>query len=146
METKQRLSKYREASGISQERAAEKLNVSRQTISRWENGVSIPSTENLAKLSELYNVPVDTLLRDLDEPFFVPEQTVSSKPLAEEPAKPARKKNLVLAGLAVILWIVVITGVLYVQGRNEPPVLNREMEVEVIDSSAAIYMPFIPTE
>ena len=67
METKQRLSKYREASGISQERAAEKLNVSRQTISRWENGVSIPSTENLAKLSELYNVPVDTLLRDLDE-------------------------------------------------------------------------------
>lgn len=93
METKQRLSKYREASGISQERAAEKLNVSRQTISRWENGVSIPSTENLAKLSELYNVPVDTLLRDLDEPFFVPEQTVSSKPLAEEPAKPARKKT-----------------------------------------------------
>ena len=54
MKLKQRLSEYRKASGISQEEAAEKLNVSRQTIGRWEQGRTIPSMENMAKLSELY--------------------------------------------------------------------------------------------
>ena len=43
MKLKQRLSEYRKASGISQEEAAEKLNVSRQTIGRWEQGRTIPS-------------------------------------------------------------------------------------------------------
>ena len=145
METKQRLNKYREASGISQERAAEKLNVSRQTISRWENGVSVPSTENLAKLSELYHVPVDALIKDLEEPFELPEQKETAPP-AEAPPGFTRRRVLVLAGLATILLAVVVAGVLHSQGRNEPPVSNHEMKVEVIDPSTALHMPFIPFE
>ncbi|MCI8303092.1 MAG: helix-turn-helix transcriptional regulator [Lawsonibacter sp.] len=161
METKQRLNKYREASGISQERAAEKLNVSRQTISRWENGVSVPSTENLAKLSELYHVPVDALIKDLEEPFELPEQKETAPPAelpelseqekgetppAEAPPGFTRRRVLVLAGLATILLAVVVAGVLHSQGRNEPPVSNHEMKVEVIDPSTALHMPFIPFE
>ena len=67
MKLKQRLSEYRKASGISQEEAAEKLNVSRQTIGRWEQGRTIPSMENMAKLSELYNVPLENLVQDVYE-------------------------------------------------------------------------------
>ena len=48
--------------GLSQLEAAEKLNVSRQAISRWEVGAAVPSVDNLRYLSELYGVPVDVLL------------------------------------------------------------------------------------
>ena len=49
---------------MSQIQAAEKLGVSRQTIGRWEQGVSSPSMENLIALSELYGVPIDALVKD----------------------------------------------------------------------------------
>lgn len=46
---------------------AEKLNVSRQAISRWEVGAAVPTTDNLKVLSELYGVSVDYLLNDAAE-------------------------------------------------------------------------------
>lgn len=48
--------------GYSQAAIAEKLNISRQAISRWENGYSYPDLDNLKLLSQIYNVPVDVLL------------------------------------------------------------------------------------
>lgn len=55
---------FRKELGLSQLEAAEKLNVSRQAISRWEVGAAMPSVDNLKYLSELYGVPVDMLLDD----------------------------------------------------------------------------------
>ena len=46
----------------SQEELAEKLNVSRQAVSRWENGKAFPDISNLLFLSELYDVPLDYML------------------------------------------------------------------------------------
>jgi len=46
---------------------AEKLGVSRQAVSKWENNLSEPSTENLMKLSELFNIEVDVLIKGEDE-------------------------------------------------------------------------------
>lgn len=48
--------------GYSQAAIAEKLNISRQAISRWENGYSYPDLDNLKLLSQIYNIPVDVLL------------------------------------------------------------------------------------
>ncbi len=49
---------------MSQEDLAEKLNVSRQTISRWENGTVVPDAYNVAKLSKAFGVTSDYLLND----------------------------------------------------------------------------------
>ena len=58
----QRLKELRNQHHYSQEELAEKLNVTRQAISRWENGKAVPDIDNLLFLSELYDVPLDYLL------------------------------------------------------------------------------------
>lgn len=53
---------YRKEKGLSQEQLALKLNVVRQTISKWEKGLSIPDAELLTKLAEILDVSVSDLL------------------------------------------------------------------------------------
>lgn len=52
----------RKAKGISQQELADRLNVVRQTISKWEQGLSVPDAEMLISLSEVLETPVSTLL------------------------------------------------------------------------------------
>ena len=52
----------RKSKGLSQEELAIKLNVVRQTISKWEQGLSVPDADMLISLSEAFETPVSTLL------------------------------------------------------------------------------------
>ena len=54
----------RKEKGYSQETLAQQLNVVRQTISKWEKGISVPDAEMLNSISELFEVPVSELLGD----------------------------------------------------------------------------------
>lgn len=56
------LQNLRRASGLSQEDVAQKLFVSRQSVSKWENGQAEPGVENLKTLAKLYGVSVDVLV------------------------------------------------------------------------------------
>ena len=56
--------KHRKSNGWSQEDFAEKLNVSRQAISRWENGTALPDAQNVLQISKLFGVTTDYLLND----------------------------------------------------------------------------------
>ena len=62
MELAERLKAQREKLGLSQGDVAEKLHITRQTVSRWETGKGPPDLENLVLLSEVYQVTVDELL------------------------------------------------------------------------------------
>ncbi|UOE58993.1 helix-turn-helix transcriptional regulator [Priestia filamentosa] len=62
------LKKKREEKGFSQEHIAQELHISRQSISKWENGNCYPDLDNLIKLSNLYNVSLDELIKG-DEDF-----------------------------------------------------------------------------
>ena len=62
METKDIILEFRTKKGLSQDELAEKVFVTRQAVSRWENGETIPSTETLKLLSELFDVSINTLL------------------------------------------------------------------------------------
>ena len=62
METKDVLLKLRTQKGLSQEELAEKVFVTRQAVSRWENGQTVPNTDTLKLLSKLYDVSINTLL------------------------------------------------------------------------------------
>ena len=62
METKSILYNLRTKNGLSQDELAEKVFVTRQAVSRWENGETVPNTETLKQLSKLYNVSINTLL------------------------------------------------------------------------------------
>lgn len=56
------LKKLRTENKLSQEKLAEKLGVSRQSISKWEQGYAVPDTDNMFKLSKLYGLSVDEIL------------------------------------------------------------------------------------
>lgn len=69
-----KLYKLRTNCGLSQEEVAEKMNVSRQSVSKWESGNSIPGLDKIVDLAKLYNVSTDYLL--LDEIEELPEDVV----------------------------------------------------------------------
>ncbi len=59
---KDNLKTLRKNKGFSQEELSIKLNVVRQTISKWESGLSVPDAEMLISLSEVFEIPVSTIL------------------------------------------------------------------------------------
>ncbi|MBQ3863111.1 MAG: helix-turn-helix domain-containing protein, partial [Schwartzia sp.] len=62
MNTKDILLELRTKKGLSQEELAEKVFVTRQAVSRWENGETVPNTDTLKLLSRLFDVSINTLL------------------------------------------------------------------------------------
>ncbi len=70
MKFEEKLTLLRKQFGLSQEDVADKIGVSRQAISRWESGATLPDAVNLIQLSNLFHVSIDSMLRDevaLDE-------------------------------------------------------------------------------
>ncbi|CDR66359.1 helix-turn-helix domain-containing protein [Staphylococcus schweitzeri] len=63
MNLSKQIKKYRERDGYSQEYLAEKLYVSRQSISNWENDKSLPDIHNLLMMCDLFNVTLDDLVK-----------------------------------------------------------------------------------
>ena len=59
---------HRARCGMTQEFVAEQLGVSRQAVSKWENGTSEPATSNLLALAKLFGVPAEELLRSIEQP------------------------------------------------------------------------------
>ena len=62
METKDVLLKLRKKNNLTQDELAEKLYITRQAVSRWESGETIPNIDTLKSLSKLFNVSINTLL------------------------------------------------------------------------------------
>ena len=62
METKDVILQLRNRENLSQEELAEKLFVTRQAVSRWENGETTPNPETLKRLSRVFDVSINTLL------------------------------------------------------------------------------------
>ena len=57
------LKEVRENAGLTQEQFAEKLAISRQAVSKWERGVTMPDIENLMYISNIFNVSLDTIIK-----------------------------------------------------------------------------------
>lgn len=62
MDTKDVIFELRTKNGLSQEELAEKIHVTRQAVSRWETGETVPNTETLKLLSKVFDVSINTLL------------------------------------------------------------------------------------
>ena len=92
---KDNIKSIRKAKGLSQEELAVKLNVVRQTISKWEQGLSVPDSEMLVNLSEALETPVSTLLGEA----VVESQPDDLKAIAEK----LEVINLQLAQRKVVL-------------------------------------------
>lgn len=103
----------RKSKGLSQEELAIKLNVVRQTISKWEQGLSVPDSDMLISISEVFETPVSTLLGEtVTEPEADDLKAISEKlevinlQLAQR--KTARRKmfHWLLISLCVVIVII----------------------------------------
>ena len=129
MKIEQRLKDIRTEQGFSQETLAELVNVSRQTISKWENGAARPSADNLAALSEVFGLPADAFLKDDWTP---PEQ--AEPVIVEVPVPVPAPKNYRLWALlaAVVLAAGILVGALFFRERPEESVPELEFLCQII--------------
>ena len=91
MKLSEKLIALRKEKDWSQEDFAEKLDVSRQAISRWENGSALPDAQNILRISKLFDVSADYLLNDDCERE---RDVLGIIATAEESAPPAQKKKI----------------------------------------------------
>ena len=123
MEFNNRLYELRKQKGFSQEELANRLNVSRQTISKWEIGESTPDMEKLVAISDLFNVSLDELVKGQEsEPAGASEHIVKSELYSDikehvltEDNKVKAQKGLKIAGIivGVIVLIDLISFIVY---------------------------------
>ncbi len=107
----------RKSKGLSQEELAIKLNVVRQTISKWEQGLSVPDADMLISLSEAFETPVSTLLgetvmeSEVDDLKAISEKLeIVNLQLAQR--KTTRRKTLYWLLISLCAVIVLIFAVL----------------------------------
>ena len=140
MKLSDKLIEIRKGKGWSQEDFAEKMDVSRQAISRWENGTALPDAQNILRISKLFNVTADYLLND----DYEGEIDISAVETAiEETAPLVRKKKfpywcLIPALCFVILAACVIIKVVKTSNEVHPhSVLSSVKENEVAPTCVA---------
>lgn len=161
MDVAERLAALRKRAGLSQGDVAERLNVSRQAVSRWETGLTVPSTDNLSRLSKLYGVTLDELLsysaalppeKPQEEAPAQQPQEAAQQPKAEAPAPtpqpaaasaPAHAKAIIIALSILCLLLAIGVGVLLHQSfdkssQNAGIEFDAdEMQQEVIDETVS---------
>ena len=76
MKFNEKLVKLRKEAGLSQEELGNKLNVDRQTVSKWELGETTPELEKLMELSKVFNISIDKLVGKEDDETLNEDQRI----------------------------------------------------------------------
>lgn len=124
----------RKSKGLSQEELAIKLNVVRQTVSKWERGLSVPDSEMLISLSEVLDIPVSKLLGEKIEELKTDDLEVISQKLEAINLQLAQKKErnrkllhslmiLSCIGMVLIFIILLIINGAYLNWNYNNPEL-----------------------
>ena len=86
------LKELRMKKGLSQEKLAEQLGVSRQSVSKWEQGYAVPSSDNVLELSKLYGISADDIL-NCEVPQAAEDEKISKAALGEEISKSQKSQQ-----------------------------------------------------
>jgi putative transcriptional regulator len=114
---KDNIKTIRKSKGLSQEELAIKLNVVRQTISKWEQGLSVPDAEMLINISEVFEIPVSEILgeniekKENDDLKVISEKLeVINEQLSNYQKEKRKKKNqaLIIIDIGIILLFILL--------------------------------------
>lgn len=130
MKLEEKLVSMRKEKGLSQMKLAEMMGVSRQAISRWEVGASVPSTDNLKFLGNLYGVPLEYLLHD-DEPKPNQNETPMQKRIIEK--QESRRKTVFVVLMAVLAVAVIVLSVMLLVKQPKKPISMREISGDEVN-------------
>lgn len=114
MKLSEKILSLRTARGLSQGDLAEKLEVSRQSVSKWETGQSTPDLDKIIKLADLFGVSVDELVREGET--AAPPENEPNVVYVQAPKEPRRPWNAFVCGVmmevfALVLLVLGLAGV-----------------------------------
>lgn len=131
MKFNEKLVKLRKENLLSQEELAEKLGVTRQTISKWELEQTTPDMDKLSQIAKLFNVSVDELLNEADEPIKANQTSDKNN----------NKKNTAIVIILIIILIVVLGGVgLAIFNKSAKSLENGNENVGIIERIVDSFM------
>ena len=110
MKFNEKLIELRKKQGLSQEELGYKLNVTRQTISKWELGQTTPEMDKLVEISKIFNITVDELINNSEETATI-NTVIEDQPIQDQPIKNDEKKEKKILIILVALLIVVIVAI-----------------------------------
>ena len=99
----EKLQSLRQKAGMSQDALAEQLNVSRQAVSRWERDETMPETEKVVLIADLFGVSTDYLLRQTEKKQTASPTVEQKKDWIDKLAYIVKTKGY-LAGWILIVW------------------------------------------
>lgn len=140
MKLEEKLFTLRKEKGLSQMELAELMDVSRQAISRWEVGTSVPSTDNLRYLGKLYGVTLDYLLDDdAPKPETVTKEQGSPEAKQQNTAAAGTGTNrLVLILVAIMTAVAVLLCAVLLRDEQQKPVPMNEIEGSEVEEDSTI--------
>lgn len=119
----EKLKSLRKKENLSQEELAEKLNVTRQSISLWENNQSSPSIDNIIAISRIFSISIDELV----------DNQKSDEKEEKQPANKSNKRKIIIAGIAGLVIVVAVVVVFLLINRqpnvdgNTKPLSSEEI-------------------
>lgn len=128
MKFNEKLITFRKEKGWSQEELGNKLNVSRQTISKWELGETTPEMDKLINLSEIFNISIDELIKD---------QVEGQEEVSEKEEVVAKQKGIYEAavlvlkviGIAFLIGIVLLITMIILGMANYSTMTKGEVRI-----------------
>lgn len=134
----EKLSLLRKQRGMTQLELAEKLDISRQAVSRWEQGTADPSTENLVNIGKLFDVSVDALVNE-----NVQLQTESAVLVAEAEEKGTTEKRnkydiLKIVGIVLFVIVAVLVVCIGLGKDKQNPAPMEDINKDIVTASESV--------
>lgn len=131
------IKRLRQQKGMTQELLAQRLHIVRQTVSKWEKGLSVPDSEMLVRLSEVFEVSVSELLGEASD--FTPERDSVAEQLAlineQLVIKNRRARRIWKAIIIAIIVINLLIAGAFLLSMVDPQSMNSSVteSTEVIE-------------
>lgn len=113
MDIGNKINQLRKVAGMTQEQLAEKLHVSRQTISKWEAGTTLPDLQSVVKLSKLFQVQLNELLSEGEADMTENEEKITLEDLMKINLH-NRKMTLLLVSSLIFLMVSILAAVIVI--------------------------------
>jgi len=128
MKFNEKLIELRKKAGLSQEALGEKLNVTRQTVSKWELGQTAPGMDMLSEMSKIFGISVDELINEEGESKIDASITTEHAEISKQKSSKSREK--IIVGILVSLLVVAIVSLLLiVTNKSDMDADNNKTEI-----------------
>ena len=108
MKFNEKLIQLRKKEGLSQEELGYRLNVTRQTVSKWELGQTTPEMDKLIELSKIFNISVDELINEESEPITQTTK-IEDQPIGDiNNSKKEKNMKFIIIGILVVIIISIV--------------------------------------